>query len=62
MSIANAFVSSFKNAQNKELVRKHMIAKSTFKKVGDDFIRYFSDGSSIIDRQIVNEIQLFKGW
>lgn len=61
MSIASSFVSSFKRTNNKDLVRRHAIAKSTFKRAGDDFIRYFTDGSAILDRTIVNEIQLFKG-
>ncbi|HEY7864614.1 MAG TPA: hypothetical protein VIC51_01265 [Psychromonas sp.] len=60
MSIAASFVNSIKTTKNKELVRRHMVAKSKVEPFGEDKIHRFCDGSSLIDRKIVNEWQVFK--
>lgn len=58
---AQSAIQGFKRAKDKALARNNIISRTTCKRIGDDVLRYFADGSVLIDRLIVNEMQLFKG-
>ena len=58
---AQSAVQGFKRAKDKVIARNNIIKRTTCKSIGDDVLRYFADGSVLIDRLIVNEMQLFKG-
>ena len=58
---AQSAIQGFKRAKDKALARNNIISRTACKRIGDDVLRYFSDGSVLIDRLIVNEMQLFKG-
>jgi len=60
MCIASSRVSAFKLSDDKDRCIDRIKRESTFKIVGDDIFRYFTDGSIAVHRTIVNELQLFK--
>lgn len=62
MSLANTFVWRFKVSKDKERLRRRLREQAlTCVQMGDDLLYTLPDGSTLLERPIVGEWQVFKG-
>lgn len=61
MSQANGIATQWKNTPDRDEYLRHVLAKTAMEKFGEDLLYHCEDGSIVVHRAIVNELQLFKG-